>query len=87
MIYQVSIRKKALKDLEEIPTKISKQIGKAIDSLSINPRPQGCKKLKGEAEYIWRIRVGDYRILYTIEDIIKIVEVRRIGHRRNIYNQ
>ena len=43
------------------------------------------KKLKGEKEYMWRIRVGDYRVLYTIEDTIRIVEVRKIGHRRNIY--
>jgi mRNA interferase RelE/StbE len=83
--YRITIRKKALKDLVALPAKISIQISKAIDDLAENPRPNGCKKLKGEEEYMWRIRVGDYRILYTIEEIIKVIDVRRIGHRSNIY--
>ncbi len=85
MSYQITILKKALKDMEALSAKTNKQISKAIDDLAENPRPHGCKKLKGEQEYIWRIRVGDYRILYPIDDIITIVEVRRVGHRRNIY--
>ncbi len=85
MSYRITIRKKALKDLVALPAKISIQISKAIDDLAENPRPNGCKKLKGEEEYMWRIRVGDYRILYTIEEIIKVIDVRRIGHRSNIY--
>ena len=57
----------------------------AIDSLSENPRPAGSKKLKGKEEYLWRIRVGDYRILYAIEETIKIIDIRRIGQRGNVY--
>lgn len=83
--YIVTIRKQALKELERLPKKDNRQISKAIDELSVNPRPGGNKKLKGETEYIWRIRVGNYRVLYTIEDRIKIVEVRKVGHRKNIY--
>jgi len=83
--YQVAIRKQALKEMDRLPTKTSRQISKAIDQLAENPRPHGCKKLKGEHEYMWRIRVGDYRVLYIIEDQIKIVEVRKIGHRKDIY--
>ena len=86
MGYRIAVRKKALKELEELPAKISRQIIKAIDNLSEDPRPPGCKKLKGEEDYIWRIRIGDYRVLYSIEDQIKIVEVRRIGHRKEIYD-
>ena len=85
MTYIVTIRKQAIKELERLPKKDTQQISKAIDELSGNPRPNGCKKLKGESEYIWRIRVGNYRVLYTIEDRVKIVEVRKIGHRKNIY--
>jgi mRNA interferase RelE/StbE len=81
----VTIRKQALKELELIPKKDNRQISKAIDELSVNPRPNGCKKLKGETEYMWRIRVGNYRLLYTIEDRIKIVEIRKVGHRKDIY--
>ncbi len=70
-----------------LPAKSGKQISKAIDALAEDPRPQGCKKLKGEEEYMWRIRVGNYRILYTIEDLIKIIEIRRVGHRKDIYDR
>lgn len=82
----VTIRRQALKELERLPQKTNQQITKAIDKLSDDPRPQGCKKLKGEAEYMWRIRVGDYRVLYTIEDQIRIVEVKKVGHRKDIYD-
>ncbi len=85
MNYIVTIRKQAIKELERLPKKDNQQISKAIDGLSADPRPNGCKKLKGETEYIWRIRVGNYRVLYTIEDSVKIVEVRKVGHRKNIY--
>lgn len=72
--------------MEHIPKKDVQQITKTIDGLTHNPRPNGCKKLKGDQGYIWRIRAGNYRILYTIEDHIKIVEVRKIGHRKNVYD-
>jgi len=85
MNYRITIRKQALKELEHLPKKDNQQISKVIDGLKDNPRPQGCKKLKGETEYMWRIRVGNYRVLYTIEDEIKIVEVRKIGHRKDVY--
>jgi len=85
--YQIIIRKKAFKELEILPKKTTEKITQAIDSLSENPRPTGCKKLKGEEEYLWRIRVGDYRIIYSIEDSIKIIDIRRIGHRRDIYEE
>lgn len=86
MSYRISIRKQALKELEELPAKDSSKVSAAIDSLATNPRPTGCKKLKGEHEFIWRIRVGNYRVLYKIEDTIKVVEIGKIGHRKNIYD-
>ncbi|MGZ3777536.1 MAG: type II toxin-antitoxin system RelE family toxin [Mucilaginibacter sp.] len=87
MSYKVAIAKKAFKELAALPVKVNAQIVEAIDDLKENPRPTGCKKLKGESEDIWRIRVGDYRILYFIDDPIRIVEIRRIGHRKDIYNR
>ena len=86
MRYRIVIRKQALKEIGRMPAKINEQIVSAIENLKDNPRPSGCKKLKGEREIMWRIRVGDYRVLYTIEDAIKIVEVRKVGHRKNIYS-
>ncbi len=52
--------------------------------LENNPRPPGCKKLTGHQD-IWRIRVGDYRVLYTVDDAEMIVRVSRIAHRRDVY--
>jgi len=60
-------------------------ISHAIDALEENPRPSGCKKLKDATENLWRIRVGDYRIIYVIADEVKIVDVRKVGHRKDIY--
>jgi len=84
-MYKVTIKKSAAKELEAIAPKQTKKIVATIWLLTENPRPVGCKKLKGKAEDIWRIRVGDYRVLYSIEDVIKIVDVKRVGHRKDIY--
>jgi len=84
--YQIKIRKQALKELAELPLNANQKIVKAIESLSTYPRPSGSKKLKGEKEYLWRIRVGDYRVIYQIEEIIRVVEVRKIGHRKEVYD-
>ena len=84
-MYKLVIVKRALKELVKLPSKTSKQITLSIDELANDPRPQGSKKLKGEKESLWRIRVGNYRVIYAIEDTIKIVEVRKVGHRKDIY--
>lgn len=87
MSYSIRIRKQALKELADLPTKQSLKVEAAIDNLADNPRPVGCKKLKGEHDFVWRIRVGDYRVLYKIEDEIKVIEVGKIGNRKNVYEQ
>lgn len=85
MAYTVSISNNARKQLKEIPATYAKQIRNHIDKLAENPRPHGSIKLKGyEDEY--RIRVGVYRILYTINDKEIRVEVIAIGHRKDIYD-
>ena len=85
MIYTVVIKKTALKTLETLPLSIVKRIDKAIKSLKINPRPFGSIKLT-EFDELHRIRVGDYRVLYSILDDILTIEVVKIGHRKEIYN-
>ncbi|MBL0308824.1 MAG: type II toxin-antitoxin system RelE/ParE family toxin [Bacteroidetes bacterium] len=84
-MFSIRILRDAEKDLAKLPTPVLRKIFPAIKSLADNPRPKGCKKLKGMDEYLWRIRVGDYRIVYSIDDEIRIVEVRSAGHRKNIY--
>lgn len=81
--YSISIKPSALKEFEAIPTKVIRQITRRIQFLSENPRPQGSEKLSGKEQY--RIRQGDYRIVYSIDDKAKIVDVVKIGHRREVY--
>lgn len=85
-MYRIIIKKSAAKELELLPKKILPAITNSILSLSNEPRPTGCKKLKAQKGYLWRIRVGDYRIIYAIDDVIKIVDVHKVGHRKDIYD-
>jgi mRNA interferase RelE/StbE len=83
MAYQITLRKRAIKVLEDIPEPYYSKIKIAILSLANNPRPPGCKKLKGRNGY--RIRVADYRIIYEIFDEDLIIDVINLGHRKEIY--
>lgn len=83
--YKIIIGGSALKQLQKISQKEAERIKNAIDSLAENPRPSGVKKLKGVSETLYRIRSGDYRVIYTIDDGIKIVDIRQIGNRKDIY--
>jgi len=83
-MYQITFKKSALKELSDISKPYNQNIAIAIDKLAENPRPDGVKKLKGE-ENAYRIRIGDYRVIYIIEDVIKIVEIQRIRHRKDSY--
>jgi mRNA interferase RelE/StbE len=62
------------------------RIALRLEDLTSNPRPPGCRKLKG-GEKEWRIRVGDYRVVYTIDDARLVVEVTRIRHRSEVYQR
>lgn len=81
--YRVELKKSVLKDLAAIPAKELRKILAAIRSLADNPRPSQAKKLSGREQY--RLRQGDYRILYAIQDDALIVFVVAVGHRREIY--
>ena len=84
MVYKVTLRRRAVKILEKINEPYYTAIKLAIYSLADNPKPQGCKKLKGRDGY--RIRVADYRIIYDIFDDILTVDVIDLGHRKDIYD-
>jgi mRNA interferase RelE/StbE len=83
MSYSVTFSKGVSKTLEKINEPYYSSIKSAIFSLAENPRPHGYKKLTGRDGY--RIRVGDYRIIYQVFDKILVVEVIDLGHRREIY--
>ena len=84
-MYQIVVKPSARKELKKLPVSIGTLIAEKIDSLANNPRPEGCKKLVNNKEELWRVRVGDYRILYTIDDRIRIVDIHHVGNRRDIY--
>ena len=81
--YTILLSKKAQKQLDKLSDNIAEPILLAIAQLENNPRPNGCKKLKGRDGY--RIRTGDYRIIYNIIDNELIIDVINLGHRKSIY--
>jgi len=84
MSYQLILLPRAEKELKKLPKKEFLKIDEIILQLADNPRPNGCKKLQGIAD-TYRVRVGDYRILYRIEDDRLIIEVIRIANRKDAY--
>lgn len=84
MAYEVTIKKRAIKALTKINEPYYSNIKEAIYGLQDNPRPKGCKKLKGRNAY--RLRVASYRIIYQIYDRQLIVDVIDLGHRKDIYS-
>lgn len=83
MTYRLSILPRAQKELAQVPHDTYERIVAAIRKLSEEPRPPGCRKLSGREG--WRIRVGDYRVLYGIDERERAVTVQHIGHRRDVY--
>jgi mRNA interferase RelE/StbE len=83
MSYKVSILRKAQKELAGLPSESYERAKNAIQSLSEDPRPSGCKKLVGREG--WVIRVGNYRVIYEFDDEQRVVQVLHVGHRRDVY--
>ena len=85
--YSISLLPTAARDLGQLPRPISRRVSRAIDPLADDPRPPGCEKLKVGAEDEYRIRVGDYRILYKVDDDKHIVLVAKVRHPREVYRR
>jgi mRNA interferase RelE/StbE len=81
--YSVSVRRSAQRELEAIPSPFHENIAERMLSLAAIPRPPGCKILKGSDK--WRIRIGNYRLIYEIDDSAKAVIVIKIAHRSEAY--
>ena len=84
MRYEVKIIPSARKQLAGLPLRLRRRIDKRVAGLAADPRPRGCKKLVGYADR-YRIRVGDYRILYEIRDEVLLVLVIKVGPRGDVY--
>jgi mRNA interferase RelE/StbE len=81
--YEISVKKSAVKELGDIPKKELQKTIKKIQALASEPRPQGSQKLSHKEQY--RIRQGDYRVVYSIDDDNFAVNIIKVGHRREIY--
>lgn len=85
-IYVVRWADGALRDLRRLPDRDRGRIVAAGDALAHDPRPAGCKPMRGQPG-LWRIRVGDYRVLYEIADEVLLIVVAKVGHRREVYRR
>jgi mRNA interferase RelE/StbE len=83
MNYQVLIKRSAEKELDGLGARMRTRVIARIRTLETNPRPRGVQKLQGEEAY--RLRVGDYRVLFTIDDSARVLTIYAIGHRRDVY--
>jgi mRNA interferase RelE/StbE len=70
--------------LAALPVRERTRVGRRIDALALDPRPRGCKKLQGEGD-IYRVRAGDFRIVYAVRDALLLVLVVKVGNRRDVY--
>jgi mRNA interferase RelE/StbE len=82
--YALEIKQSAQKELDAVDDALFSRMDRKILALADNPRPSGCRKLRGYKNQ-WRIRVGDWRVVYSIDDAAKLVSVTRVAHRREVY--
>jgi mRNA interferase RelE/StbE len=85
-VYEVYVERAAENDLKHLPTTVFHRIIPEIKTLAENPRPSGCRKLTG-SKNDWRMRVGDYRVLYEIDEKARAVRIMRVRHRREVYRR
>ena len=83
--YRIEWKRSATKELRSLPTHMVKRIVDAVTQLSVNPFPSGVRKLSG-SQHSYRIREGDYRVVYTVTALTLVIEVIRVGHRKEVYD-
>jgi mRNA interferase RelE/StbE len=81
---RIELKPSAAKDLGRLPREVQVRIARRLDQLGQDPRPHGCEKVEGE-EDLYRVRVGDYRLIYAVQDKVLLVLVVKIGNRREVY--
>jgi mRNA interferase RelE/StbE len=81
--YAIQIKRSAEKEMDRLPQVIFARVAAALLSLENDPRPRGCRKLRGSEQY--RLRIGEYRVLYTVADSERLVEIAAVGHRKDVY--
>ncbi|HEY7680581.1 MAG TPA: type II toxin-antitoxin system RelE/ParE family toxin [Terriglobia bacterium] len=82
--YAVVFARSARRELERIPAKTCDRVLSAIERLGANPRPAGVRKLHG-TEGVWRLRIGDYRVVYSVDDTQRVIDIQVVRHRKDVY--
>ena len=82
--YTITFTSSARKELEVLDAAIVNRIFPKIEALAKEPRPKGCRKLQGE-KFLWRVRIGDYRVVYAVYDDERLVDIIAIRHRNRVY--
>jgi mRNA interferase RelE/StbE len=82
--FEIQWKKSAQRELRKLDASVVPRIIQAVQELENNPKPQGCRKLKG-SEYSYRIRIGNYRVIYEIFETQVIIEIVRVRHRKDVY--
>ncbi len=82
--YSITFARSARKELERLPDDVANRVLAKIEALAGNPRPASIIKLQGQKD-LWRLRVGDYRVVFSIDDFSRVVDVSVIRHRRDVY--
>ena len=86
MTYRLSFKGSAEKEFGHLPAEVLQRVAAAVDALKANPRPVGVESLAGPLRGLLRIRVGDYRVVYQVNDEARLITVTRIGHRSKVYH-
>jgi len=84
MAYEIEVIRSAAREIRRLDSRVRRRVLAKIESLKADPRPADCPKLTG-SEDLWRVRVGDYRVVYTIQDERLVVVIIRARHRRDVY--
>lgn len=84
MVYKVEVKRSVVKAIACLETSIQRQIAEALKSLASCPFPNGSRKIQGRAD-TWRIRIGNYRVVYEVHEERLVIYVVRVGHRREVY--
>jgi len=82
--YSVTFARSARKELERLSSSTAQRVIQHVERLGISPRPQGAAKLQGQKN-LWRIRIGDYRMIYSIDDSTHVIDISAVRHRQDVY--
>jgi mRNA interferase RelE/StbE len=85
-VHEVLLERRAQRDIKKLPTEVFHRIIPSIKALAEDPKPPGCRKI-AESKNDWRIRIGEYRVIYEIDEHAEAVKVMRVRHRKEVYRK